>query len=207
MYWILDTGDVSLLRESSVEEADSNSLHSGVVTLLRFKVGGSPRPLQRHRTSRGFTYNPSASAQQSFREVVEKVVFGGSTHNDGEIPVNGDSSPQRHSPLWGSEHALAMSVVFRMKRPIVHFKSGRPGPGRLRDSAPAALGTASVGTDVDNLAKFVLDSLNGLIYADDRQIVSLQVSKVYDCVDECRGSTEVSIRLLKQEDEDFVTKL
>jgi crossover junction endodeoxyribonuclease RusA len=33
--------------------------------------------------------------------------------------------------------------------------------------------------DIDNLAKTVLDGLNGLAYCDDRQIRSLKVSKIY----------------------------
>ncbi|KEH90599.1 RusA family crossover junction endodeoxyribonuclease [Clostridium botulinum] len=33
--------------------------------------------------------------------------------------------------------------------------------------------------DLDNIAKIILDSLNGLAYEDDKQIVSLQVNKFY----------------------------
>jgi Holliday junction resolvase RusA-like endonuclease len=33
--------------------------------------------------------------------------------------------------------------------------------------------------DLDNLAKSVLDALNGVIYQDDSQIVSLHMTKVY----------------------------
>ena len=33
--------------------------------------------------------------------------------------------------------------------------------------------------DIDNLAKSILDGLNGIIYKDDAQIVSLHVKKVY----------------------------
>ncbi len=33
--------------------------------------------------------------------------------------------------------------------------------------------------DIDNLAKSVLDGLNGVVYVDDGQIVSLHVTKVY----------------------------
>lgn len=36
--------------------------------------------------------------------------------------------------------------------------------------------------DVDNLAKLVMDALNGVAYADDKQIYSLSVSKIYSPV-------------------------
>lgn len=34
--------------------------------------------------------------------------------------------------------------------------------------------------DLDNLAKSVLDGLNGVVYLDDAQLVSLHITKVYD---------------------------
>ena len=34
--------------------------------------------------------------------------------------------------------------------------------------------------DLDNLAKSVLDGLNGVVYKDDSQLVSLHITKVYD---------------------------
>ena len=33
--------------------------------------------------------------------------------------------------------------------------------------------------DCDNIAKIILDSLNGIAYADDKQIISLSVEKYY----------------------------
>ncbi|HGU6173192.1 TPA: RusA family crossover junction endodeoxyribonuclease [Escherichia coli] len=38
--------------------------------------------------------------------------------------------------------------------------------------------------DMDNIAKVILDALNGLAYEDDRQIVELYVSKFYSLEDE-----------------------
>lgn len=44
--------------------------------------------------------------------------------------------------------------------------------------------------DADNIAKAILDGLNGLAYMDDKQVVSLTVSKEYDQT----GYVQVSIR-------------
>ena len=76
--------------------------------------------------------------------------------------------------------------------------ANRPGPGRLKPSAPGKL--YSVRSDVDNLAKFVMDSLNGLVYVDDRQVVNLNAIKVLDSEGLCRGATEVEISVLEEED-------
>jgi Holliday junction resolvase RusA-like endonuclease len=152
--------------------------HNGQLSLLRLTIRGNPLPLRRHRSNQGVIYNPSAPAQASFRQFVQELVSDHLLHDDDNTPLFGDSP-------------LAMTLVFRLKRPKIHFVASRPGAGRLKDTAP----TTAVGkADVDNLAKFVLDSLNGVAYEDDQQIVSLHAIKLLDNQDECLGSTELCIR-------------
>lgn len=168
-------------------------------SLLQFTIRGNPVPLQRHRTARGFTYNPSAPAQTLFRDLVINHLSRLTTHPERtDYHLNSTTSP---STLWGSDHALSMTIVFRMKRPNSHFIGNKPGYDRLRKTAPDQAHNA-LRTDVDNLAKFVLDSFNGILYADDRQIVSLHVTKLYDndTQEMCSGSTCVQLRLIKESD-------
>ena len=103
-----------------------------------------------------------------------------------------------------------------MKRPQKHFLANRPGPGRLRppppppperdDGSSSGDGTYIAShlqvtrTDVDNLAKFVLDALNGVLYVDDKQVASLTVTKVYDDEEPYTGSTDVIVKSLTMED-------
>lgn len=210
IHWVLESDEIVLQWPPSSEEDETTTSTNDVSTanatitaysrsgdnvacpsVVQFTVRGNPLPLRRHRTSRGFVYNPSAAAQKSFREAVEKIF---STNTDYE-------SALENAPIWKSEHALSMAIVFRMKRPKLHFVAGKPGPGRLRLTAPKQ-SCSNMRTDVDNLAKFVLDSLNGVLYEDDRQIASLHVTKLYDNdMDElCRGSTFVCLRLLHDKD-------
>ncbi len=51
--------------------------------------------------------------------------------------------------------------------------------------------------DVDNIAKVILDSLNGIAYRDDAQIVELQVNKYYAEL----GFVKVTLEELEGEDE------
>lgn len=44
--------------------------------------------------------------------------------------------------------------------------------------------------DIDNVAKCFLDAMNGIVYKDDSQVVSLHVTKVYGTV----GQVEVLVR-------------
>jgi Holliday junction resolvase RusA-like endonuclease len=201
-HWIVASDDI-MFQEIVDSTVDCST--RTVPSVLRFTVRGNPLPLRRHRTSRGFVYNPSAATQKSFRTVVEQLI---ATHvigspNTTTLVERYETRIENRIPLWDSLQPIAVSIVFRMKRPKSHFIANRPGVDRLRKSAPRHMSSTSMRTDVDNLAKFVLDSLNGLVYTDDRQIVSLHVTKLYDNDDSdylFRGSTCVCIRLLKDDD-------
>jgi len=152
---------------------------------LKLTVHGKPIPLRRHRTGRGFMYNPSAKAQRAFQEVVKSILLL-------------DPVEEVQETFFDEDDFLVINLVFKMRRPRKHFIGNKAGPGRLRESAEKKLFTGRV--DVDNLAKFVLDSLNELVYPDDRQVVSLHAIKVYDCDDDCEGSTEISIQSINDQD-------
>lgn len=151
------------------------------VSELRFKVRGNPRPLVRHRSRYGNIYNPSAKLQETFRKAVQDLVF-----------FDNDLQP----PIFEADEFLVMTILFRLKRPKAHFINGKPGPERLRESAPSQ---TSSRVDVDNLTKFVLDSMNEVLYQDDRQIVSIHVTKILDNEGMCQGSTEVYLRSIEEE--------
>lgn len=159
------------------------------ISNLRFKICGNPRPLQRHRTSRFRTYNPSVKYQKSFQDALQKLVF------------DFDSRGMDY-PLFDASEYLAMTIIFRMKRPKNHFVNNRPGPGRLKEKSPPQL--SSIRSDVDNMTKFVLDSMNGLMYEDDRQITSIHATKLLDNEDLCSGSIEVYVRSIEVGDVDKI---
>ena len=51
-----------------------------------------------------------------------------------------------------------------------------------------------IGTpDTDNLAKFVLDAMQGVVYRNDRVVFSLLAIKVYDNFGSCGGRTAISV--------------
>jgi Holliday junction resolvase RusA-like endonuclease len=133
-------------------------------------------------------YNPSAEAQDSFRKVVRELLLSKEDNDD----------DAENFPTIFPTQSLVMTIAFRMKRPKKHFSANRPGTGRLRATAPPQ--TSAMRSDVDNLAKFVLDSLNGMMYEDDRQVCSLHVTKFLDNEDYCLGATEVCVRVLDDAD-------
>ena len=209
---------------------------------IKFTIRGNPRVLIRHRSARGYTYNPSRPAQDDFRNCVLKLLpprilrpttsmrttttmmpttaaatqimmaDNDNSSNGGEYcdntAINGmDPSSLAASPsslnattLFSADECLQLSLTFRMKRPKSHFIANQPGYDRLKSSAPSKINIRNLRSDIDNMAKFVMDSLNGLLYVDDRQVVVLNVRKVLDCDGLCLGATDVEISVVKEEE-------
>jgi Holliday junction resolvase RusA-like endonuclease len=141
----------------------SKPLATWPVSRVDFRVDGVPRPLQRPRFSGGRVYNPSGKELAAFRKASQQ-----------RCPFD--------SPPPGP---VAVDLVFVMVRPQSHFRRD----GQLVPTAPP---THQATPDVDNLSKLVLDALNDLYYADDRQIHRLTASKRYGGLGELAG-TEVAI--------------
>ncbi len=206
---------------------------------IKFTIRGNPRVLIRHRSARGYTYNPSRSAQDDFRNCLMKLLpphivlrpggirttaiapksklkiiddgsllYGDKSHDNNHAMHGMDpSSPSASSlssssltTLFSHEECLKLSITFRMKRPKSHFIANQPGHNRLKASAPSKLCIRNLRSDIDNMAKFVMDSLNGLLYVDDRQVVVLNVRKLLDCDGLCLGATDVEICVVKDEE-------
>ena len=72
-----------------------------------------------------------------------------------------------------------MHITFCYKRPRTHYRS-KNKELILKEDAPLYKGSKA---DIDNLCKFYIDSMNGVFYKDDAQIVSLSACKVWGSED------------------------
>jgi crossover junction endodeoxyribonuclease RusA len=77
---------------------------------------------------------------------------------------------------------MAISIVFRFKRPATHI--GKKG---VKPSAPEHNTSARAG-DIDKLQRSTLDALTGVAYDDDRQVVTMNASKRFCVGDEPQGA-------------------
>lgn len=189
-YWIDPSDQVQLTPSSNDAHGGEQLLH----TAFSCTVRGQPVPLCRHRSSRvGRIYNPSKRHESLFRKCVRQVL------NRAQQEQYGGSHPNQQkasSVLYSrKEIAVEMSLVFSLKRPLAHFISNKRGPGRVRQNAPKST-SASARPDIDNLVKFVLDAMSGVLYADDCQVTTLHTVKVFDDSDDCFGSTSLKINVL-----------
>lgn len=142
---------------------------SGKDGVISFTVFGEPIPLHRHMLSQGRMYNPSATQQRNFARACAM-----------QLP---------ETPLQGPIEA---KLKFYFSRPLNHYRTGKFA-GQLKPGMPT---WHSKRKDIDNLIKFVFDSLNGLAYEDDSQISIVSSAKMYT---DGEPRTEVLLQTLKDE--------
>lgn len=123
---------------------------------VSFTVFGDPIPLARHRTVSGGlrTYNPSSGDQKKFAKACMTA---------GVLPSE---------PLEGPVEAV---MTFYFQRPKSHYRTGKFA-GQLKEGQDV---WHSKKKDLDNLVKFVLDSLNSVAYVDDGQVCAIKAMKLY----------------------------
>ena len=142
---------------------------------ITFEVPGQPVPQPRARISTmgGFAraYTPKGHAIHAYREAVRLLAT-----------TNG----WREGPATGP---VAVEIDCYLERPASHVTKA----GEVRSSAPTYPGRS----DVDNLAKAVLDAITdaGTLWGDDDQVVELVVRKAY-ARPQAGGRTIVTVRRL-----------
>lgn len=124
--------------------------------MMHFTIEGIPVPKGRPKFSKigGFvrTYTPKKTS-------------------DYETTVQ-ETAKQAMGPTEVLETPLAVYLYFRLPIPKSY-------PKKRLEACLRGLERPIKKPDIDNLAKSVLDGLNGIVYRDDGQIVSLHVTKVY----------------------------
>ena len=94
---------------------------------------------------------------------------------------------------------IKLQITLNYPRPRYHFCLSRADHPVVSPQSGDRWYTRT--PDIDNAAKFVLDSMNGIAYADDRLVVDLEVKKRYSnhyqsAVKEC-GYTVVKVEQLQ----------
>jgi hypothetical protein len=183
-------GDVYWIDPTRTPEIEYDQSGSGATVMVLFTVEGKPSPLKTARfkwiTRFGrpqvSTYNPSAELQASFQKVVKDARY---------FPV---------VPVFPDQKVYARLVCW-IRRPDNHFIASNRGPGRVQARFQDQMAFLPQNRlDVDNLAKFVLDAMKGLLYTDDSQVVTLKSVKLHDNIGSCNGRTELQVWRVRPED-------
>ena len=121
--------------------------------MLEFTIPGEPKAKQRHRTTKnGFNYTPKETVD--YENWVKQCYF----------------IEHRQTMLEGQIKA-EIKAYFGIPKSYSKKKREEIKEGTLRPTKRP---------DTDNIAKAILDSLNGIAYKDDSSIVDLKVSKFFD---------------------------
>lgn len=78
----------------------------------------------------------------------------------------------KHLPSMYHDKQLRMNIE-------AHYAIPKSFSKKKREDALNRLVRPTVKPDCDNISKNICDSLNGIVYPDDKQIVSLEVEKYY----------------------------
>ena len=128
------------------------------------KIPGIPIAQKRHRHTKvgGFVrvYDPSAKDKVSIIGKIKASLF-----------IHNSIDPQQY-PIFHAGHAIYVDMTFDMPIPVSFSKAKRKRcieGDEPHTSKP----------DLDNLSKIFLDCMNGLIFNDDAQVVTLLCHKKY----------------------------
>ena len=125
----------------------------------------------------------SKKKQTAFADSVVQYLF----------QVWGDKLPK--FPIYKT-HPVRMEANFYRKLPKKYFKSGRKELGLKDKYGPNGSVINDESTpDADNLLKFVVDSLNGIMWKDDKQVVTVTVRKRMDTRPPFDGRTYVRFQV------------
>jgi hypothetical protein len=168
-----------LVAADGLTAADHNS--------LSFTILGNPRAQERHRIKRLHTikvplfYDPSSNLKKAYAiKVREALVEMGLTHLPYFTPQNAPPGPSREEMV-----GLMAQIHFLVPRPVSHFW---PNSRILKPSAPLYPRQK----DIDNMLKFTLDALQGVVYKNDTSIRSVAMGKDYTLAEV--GSTTIFIK-------------
>lgn len=107
---------------------------------------------------------------------------------------------KKYGPMDGQailgQNKITMAITFCRRIPNKDFQGGKRNKPLISGSS---VQPHDKKPDIDNMAKFVLDSLNGVIYKDDEQVVKLVLYKTMDSVPPYEGRTIVEFRKFNPE--------
>jgi Holliday junction resolvase RusA-like endonuclease len=147
------------MRRLPPHRTSPNTLSDGTET-MKFELLGDPIPKRRPRSFIKRGRIEVCDPQEQQKRATKTLL---------KIKLN--------KALSDPETAEEASNLMKAGAYEVSFKFGMPKPKAMKDPWNITLHTTNC--DLDNLEKFYCDCANGVLYQDDRQIVSLRSTKYY----------------------------
>ena len=177
-------------EESESEETDDLPGVAECSREIDFTVSGDPVALQRaqarYRQRPKLTiWDPNKKNKRMFREQMITKVFGRNKY------LEYKADPRRWKPVFHRHVPIQIKVVFKTRPPNCHFVNNRREQKRLRKCSSNKWSAVK---DLDNLDKFLLDCMQGVIMENDVQVVSQEMSKQLHHEGDFEGETVVNVK-------------
>lgn len=124
-------------------------------------------------------YNPSARDEERFKICIRSLM----------------TTPFITFPVWQDNPAsITVHLEYALRRPLTHFVN-RNRNNILRNDVQDELRTLRA-VDIDNLVKFTLDCLNGIVFSDDKCITEIHAVKILD--NDFGGAGRTTVRITRR---------
>jgi Holliday junction resolvase len=180
---------------SSIEEVKVNKCFKVVLSgppkaQQRPRIGNSSRSslVNGKIITHPVIYNPSQKEQRKMKEVIKQVI-----------------QPHIHASnqdvLFKDPVSIKAVIKFFLPRPECHFRRGR---SRSVTNVIEKKTKKHIGKpDLDNLLKFVLDAMEGVVYKNDSHITSIKTTKSYDTIGACHGRILINLTEMPKDCQDY----
>lgn len=137
--------------------------------VVKGKPTGQPRPRMTAVGGHARSYDPEKAV--NYKAFVRMLCIDA-------MRKSGETDP---TPVPGTGFKVRISAAFKPPASWSNKKKDRAIEGEIE---------ATIKPDVDNIAKILMDAINGLIWSDDKMVTDLRVSKGYWTEDEVTMSIE-----------------
>jgi Holliday junction resolvase RusA-like endonuclease len=173
-----DDGDVVYLGTKSPTKKVATTATTTTVKEFSCILDGPPVPQMRPRVAKkgGVWYSSkTTSTKKKIQEEFRAAAGPGGVVFPKNVPCK-------------------MTATFYLPRPKHHFgKAARKEPKFIKQQYLGDGILSVTRTDIDNLAKMILDAGNKIIYHDDAQVVQLLATKLWHTTGNCTGFTMVRV--------------
>lgn len=156
---------------------------------VEFFVEGTPKPqgskkiFFNHKTGKAVMVEAAGDPLKKWRKRVAEEAsvhyFSEPVHSASEFP-----SEPVHSASEPFTKCVRVSLIFRLKRPKSHYRTGKFSDVLKEEHVATRHGKRP---DADKLARAVLDGLTGVVFVDDSQVFDLSVLKTWQKRNEPEG--------------------
>jgi len=129
------------------------------IPVYKFSIHGHCEAQARHKPARNHDkcFDPSGAAKKKLAAAIARV------------------TPKGKGALFPS-CPVELKIWFLMEQPVKNFVGRDPSRGMLKEKGLEV--APCVKPDIDNLLKFLMDAMNGIVYSDDCQVVKVTMYKM-----------------------------